>query len=327
MSGDFNGLGMSAVYGRLFAELVEGAVNAACRVSAARPGRRPSEAACRAGATVRQVLAEAVTGGRLAPATAAKYGDVLEKFTAWLDRSCRPALDRTAVEAFLAGRTGQGIGSGARRVDLGALRTVLDRLLNLDVTRPLQYAPAPPPVEGVCREELQRLMAAAADDLDRALLLLLNVLKLRPGQIVRLRSADFHPSEQRLAVRPERGRRCLLLRLPPSLNDILLRLRNRSGRGEWLFSSGRQADRAVTVRALQKRLDRIGVRCGVEVSCTAVRKGESIIDGNACRQVAATPPPYSLPPYSNHPARIELSLAVFPEIALPQRAPPQRRSG
>jgi hypothetical protein len=169
------------------------------------------------------------------------------------------------------------------------------------------------------------LLAAAEDDRDRALVLMLNVLKLRPGQIVEVRTEDIHLAERALALPHDQPGTCTLVRIPDELAAPLERILREDGGRQWLFSSARRSDRPVTVRALQKRLTRIAARCRRHVTCTALRKAESVLSPAAdCSDdpgpVRSKPSP---PVTADHPtpARVVMSVTVQPEEAL--RGPPR----
>jgi hypothetical protein len=320
------------MYARLLAHLFVGTYRAAefaARKAAAvcreRAAPHPSVAS---GNRVSDALRSAVQSGRLKPSTASKYRNVMAHFIAALGREELTAVTPDLVEEFLDARAALGVGRGGRRVDLGALRTVLDRLLGQESTAGLHYAPRSEPVEAATREQVTTLLGAAEDDRDRALVLMLNVLKLRPGQIVDVRAEDIHLTERALVLPHDEPGTCTLMRIPDELAAPLEHiLRENDGR-QWLFSSARQPDRPVTVRALQKRLTRIAARCDRHVTCTALRKAESILcaatdcsdDSPPVR--AGPPPPDPDAPLS--PARVVMSVTVVPEETF---CGPPRRHG
>jgi hypothetical protein len=184
----------------------------------------------------------------------------------------------------------------------------------------LRYPQRPEPVAAATREQVTTLLAAAEDDRDRILLLMLSVLGLRPGQIVALRTEQINLAERALFMPHKQPGTCVAIAIPDELAAPLERaLREDEGR-EYLFSSDRHPDRPVTVRALQKRLTRIAARCGQEVTCTALRKAESIRqpDGNGRDQTGpATSEPPS-PDGDSHvtPARVLISVSVILKEAM-----------
>jgi integrase len=330
METDFTGIGTSVMYARLLAHLFVGAYRAAeyaARKAAAvcreRAAPRPSVAS---GNRVSDALRAAVQSGRLKPSTAGKYRNVMAHFIAALGREELTAVTPDLVEEFLDARAALGVGRGGRRVDLGALRTVLDRLLGQDSTVGLHYAPRSEPVEAATQEQVTTLLGAAEDDRDRALVLMLNVLKLRPGQIVEVRAEDIHLAERALVLPHDQPGTCTLVGIPEELAAPLERILHEDGDRQWLFSSARQPARPVTVRALQKRLSRIAARCGRHLTCTALRKAESILcaagdcstDPKPVRSEA--PAPDAEAPLT--PARVVMSVTVLPQGTL--RGPPRR---
>ena len=327
MGGDFTGIGTSVVYGRLLADLVSvtfvGTVSGVKQVHALLKRCKPgATAGCSGGnllGQVHDVLLEALASGRLKSSSIDKYAIVLAQFISSLGCDDPGAVNGQAVAEFRRRRAAGGVGRGAQRVDLCALRTVLDRLLGLETTDSMHYAPRPDRVPGATREQVPGLMAAAVDDMDRLLLLLLNVLKLRPGQIAALRVADFRPLLGGVVVRHDKPEKSFLAPLPGELLTLLVRvLRDRDPDG-WIFSSSRCPVEPVSVRALQKRLARICGRCGVTVTCTELRKAESCISGDPIDAI----PSSDLQPASGRgltPSRAALRLGIF--IPRDHRGPP-----
>jgi len=223
------------------------------------------------------LLRGAVASGRLKASTARKYAYTVRQLVDTLSPGMLTNVARDDVKHFIAARKARRAGDAARRVDLSALRTVLDRFLGLSVTGGLRYPAPSEPVRAATPEEGARLLAAVDRDAERLMVLLLDVAKLRPGQIVALHVGDIRPEDGVLLVPDDRPGRRTALAIQPELMRLLSRVTHGHDRGEWLFPSPRCPDRPLTVRAFQKRFSRIAGRAGVTVSCTQLRKADTLI--------------------------------------------------
>ena len=288
MNGDSIGTGMGtgAVYGKLLADLLEVAAHALAqsaltvhdyvsRRMVAHQGS--SDPSARLPVVLSDALGEAADSGRLKPSTIDKYSNTILSFLTWL--GCRDLSEVTpsAVREFLSERAAHGVGRGARRVDLSALRTVLDKLLGYDATRSMHYPAPSDPVGAATQEQVSTLLAAASDDAERLLVLMLNAMKLRPGQLVRLRCVDVLLDQRRLAVWRDKAKKYDLVPVPDEIVELLRRLLQGTDGKCFLFSRACQPQMPISVRAVQKRLARLCVRCGLTLTCTELRKAESLL--------------------------------------------------
>ncbi len=281
MPSDFSGLGTNVMIPRLLADLVASAYGAVSFVArqtmTARRPWLPAPLSATVDKLVGEGLRNVVESGCLKLSTAEKYRHVTLRFVATTGCGKLADLSSKLVEKHLGERAAHGLGNGGLRVELAALRTVLDRLLGMRTTAELDYAARPEPIVAASRELTTALLDAVANDQERILLLLLNVLKLRPGQIAGLRAEHVRLAERIVVVPHGRPGKYTLTPIPAELVGPLDGLLRQANGQEWLFSSPARSECPLTVRALQKRLARIASRCGRYVTCTAMRKAASLL--------------------------------------------------
>ena len=288
MRGEFTGMALSAIVADMAFDLAETAMDRIQDKRSESPRRQERSSLRRTAPEEDRWAASCVD--RIAwglgqrehlPGTIYKYLNVLKHFMGWLGGTDVGAVTSKQVDAFLVDRAAAGLDCGALRVDLAALRTMLDKVLDMDVTRHLSYSPPPPPTAGLDEAVVQRLLDDADDARDKLLVLLANVLDLRSGEIASLRFSDFRVDEHVLIVRHEEKGKSLLVEVPEQLMSFVRELGDPAEPDSFLFHRPRDRLVPVSVRALQKRLRRLADKQQAQVTVRDLRSTPAIIQESA----------------------------------------------
>jgi len=262
--GDFTGLGLTAMAGRLVFEGIEFCLDAAQRKAnerdtgpLARLDRRSDLAALR----------EALIERNYKPGTVDKYMACVSRFVQSVRCAEPRELRRDDVFEYLNELRQNNLGNGALRLHLCALRTVFDRLLDLGITVDIKHAPRPAPRRPATREEVCRLMAACRNGRESLVIDMLNRSKLRVGQLRLLAT----PTDACLfgAANAEGGKNrpreaALLEVFATGTRDV-----------SWLFPSPRRLG-PLSTRTIRRVVERVSKSCGVRTTCTALGKAEDV---------------------------------------------------
>ena len=288
LASDFTGLGLSRAFGSLAFGLAEAFLGMASDwlsgVRQARAGETDVHGCLTCHPNLPRDLGQAaaqyLAHKGYQPGTIGKYVNITHHLFAWAGHSTLRSVTAKQVEEFMAARAAAGVGTAALRVDLAALRTVLDKIFELGVTRDLTYSPPSPPTPGLDQTDIARLLQHAVQAGDRVLVLAANVLDLRVGEIAALKFSDFLPHEKVVVLRNERKRRAALIEVPQRLLALVQELQGDTSRDAYIFHRPNDPTRPLTVRALQKRLKRLGAGVGANVTFRALRATPSVVSAD-----------------------------------------------
>lgn len=265
MSGEMDGVGSAVVYANLFLGLARWAAD---EVEGLRVRLR-EEARVRRELGEWERLEDMIVAGGYAESTAVKYAACARRFLEWL--GVRPyAATPTDVEDFLDHRRALGKGRADRRLHLASLRAVFDRLLQLEVTRGVQYPPKPEPVTPAREADVEKLCEVVSEVREAILISLLYVEKLRPAQIAWALWGGLSPDGRTLTVQWDTLGRRRTVKVGSKTRELLLKDRRSNPRAA-LFQSGARTEQPMTVSGIEALFRRLCAKAGVQVTCTAVR--------------------------------------------------------
>lgn len=208
---------------------------------------------------------------RYAPSTMKVYRRCIHQFLVWLSTAPNCCDENEVVRRSLEHMRATCCSVAKQRLYLAACRTILDRILGLDFTEDLHYAPTPPRIVAITEPETQLLWETSHSSRERLAFICLAGLQLRPGQAVLLRRSDIDLDRGIVATAKGRNRRRVRVEVPRVLLPVLRQVLAEIPHADHLFPSTRSQCGTLTVRAFQKTIEKIGRRCGVAASCTALR--------------------------------------------------------
>jgi len=267
IGGDFTGLGTAHLIGKVFLGTVE-ALLVACLEPRPTPAKS-SAAKLKPGINVAGDLSDALLVQGYAPSTATKYARIVTAFLQHVRPIRLVHLREDDVDDYLDHLKQRGMGNATLRLHLCAIRTVLDRLLGLDITVEIKHAPRPRPRPPATEDDMLKLLAACGNPKERFILNALNGSKALPSQLCRL-GAIGHPSlflwERHKDSIPD----------PPPCHVVPLVMdKTISPETGWLLPSSRRPG-PISPRTMRRIVRRVAESCGVRTTCTAVRLGPTI---------------------------------------------------
>jgi hypothetical protein len=172
------------------------------------------------------------------------------------------------VVAYLRG-LGMAEGHNAVvRVTLCAVRAVFDRILGWGITEGIRHVPPPPPRPVATDGQARQLCAASRDPLERRLVEVFLAHGLMPhrARMLGLRGTGDSPQEGpvvRIKAEAERD--------GFAGGELQFTVQREEHRDTvWLFASPGRG-RPLSTRTLRRRLRSLSERCGLHVTCTALR--------------------------------------------------------
>jgi len=272
-SGNMTGLGAVHLYRQLAEDLVS-----ACVKTAAAVGRRVSariENQLRADEWERQLEA-ALVAHNYAPGTVRKYSVCVARFLRAHRWTSADTLTGDDVRRHMSRLRSEGLGNGSLRLHLCAIRAVFDKILEKNITAGIVHAPRPPRRPVATEEQVTRLMAACRNDQERQIIHSLNSRGLLPG---RLRSLVRGAGDREALAEHTHGR-CSRTEARAEPSVAPAGSRDGGARHRWLLPSPvRQGP--ISLRTLQRRVERIGSICGTVLTCTAIRLAPTVSDEHA----------------------------------------------
>ena len=215
-------------------------------------------------------LEQVLLGREYAESTSRKYALIVFHF---LDATGgRP--DHADVKAYLEKLTLEGKSNAVVRVTLCAVRAVFDRILGWEITRGIAHVPPPAPRPVATQAQVNELFAARPNPTTDHLLQALYDHGLMPHQVRRLgrrddgvSAGDDEPESVLIRIRPEADGAAA-----PAERVLRFEVRPKEYSGtDWLFASPCREE-PLSTRTLQRRIAALATQCGLEVTCTAIRR-------------------------------------------------------
>ncbi len=116
--------------------------------------------------------------------------------------------------------------------------------------------------------EVRRFLDALPNAKHRAIAFVLYSTGLRVSECARLKVSDIDGARSTIHVRQGKGRKDRYVMLSPVLRSVLLEYARIEKPHDWLFPSGQRRDRHVTIRTIQRQVQRAADRAGLEKRVT-----------------------------------------------------------
>jgi site-specific recombinase XerD len=124
------------------------------------------------------------------------------------------------------------------------------------------------------REQVRRLFSVIVAPVDRAIFLLMLRCGLRVSEVASLRVGDVDWEQGAILVRQGKGRKDRRVYISSDAGAALrecLRVRPTKTLGGYLFWNQKQKSRALSVKAIQKKMERYALAAGIKASCHSLR--------------------------------------------------------
>lgn len=194
-----------------------------------------------------------------------------------------PPLERVSfreVERLIDRQHHQGLAPATINRRLYALKHFFDFLIEHHVvgTQPVKPShflrrgrPLP---KTLAKEQLEQLFAPIQHPVDKALFLLMLRGGLRVSEVAKLKLEDIDWTQQALRIEQGKGRKDRRVYLSPDAVANLracLQLRPGTVPGGYVFWNQKRRDRSLSVKAIQKKMERYAKATGVAASCHRLR--------------------------------------------------------
>ncbi len=209
------------------------------------------------------------------PHTVESYGIDLRLFFAHAGKSPQQVTWRD-VDGFVAEQHGRGLAAATINRRLDAVKHFFDYLaaetdtVPINPVKPSHHVrmgrPLPKKLTG---DEVRRLFAVIGNPLDRALFLVMLRCGLRVSEVAHLKVTDLDREQDALIVRQGKGRKDRRVYLSADATRALgecLALRPPKAPGGYLFWNRKRKDQPLSVKAIQKKMERYAATAGVMAS-------------------------------------------------------------
>jgi site-specific recombinase XerD len=227
-----------------------------------------------------ELFSEYLRRRNYSPHTVINYGLDLRLFFADIPKAPGEVTWRD-VDRFLTRQHAQGLAATTINRRMNALRSFYEFLLlerEGEVISPVkpshflrQGRPLPKKLSG---EEVRRLFAQITNRMDRALFLLMLRCGLRVSEVAALKPADIDWEERAVLVRQGKGRKDRRVYLSPDAAAGLREcrgLRPETVTGDRFFWNQKRRRRPLSVKAIQKKMERYARAARVKASCHSLR--------------------------------------------------------
>ncbi len=214
------------------------------------------------------------------PHTVESYAIDLRLFFARVEK--RPGkVTWRDVDGFIAAQHEEGLAATTINRRLNALKHFFDFLAGESLCAPsnpvkpshyLRMGRAlPKRLTGV---QVRQLFAGIGHEMDRALFLLMLRCGMRVSEVARLKASDIDWEQEALIVRQGKGRKDR--RVYISADALLglrecLRQRPMTVAGDYLFWNRKRPGQPLSIKAIQKKMERYAKAAGINASCHSLR--------------------------------------------------------
>jgi len=214
------------------------------------------------------------------PHTAENYRLDLRLFFVAVDRTPTQVSWRE-VDRFIATQYRQGLAATTINRRLNAVKRFYDYLAEEDLAhsvnpvKPSHFLRTGRPLpKKLTREHVGSLFAAIDNVMDRALFLLMLRGGLRVSEVAQLRLGDIDWEQKALLVEQGKGRKDRWVYLSADALSSLhecLRRRPLAAADDYFFWNQKRKRRPLTVKAIQKKMERYAQAAGIKASCHSLR--------------------------------------------------------
>ena len=214
------------------------------------------------------------------PHTLENYAIDLRLFFALANKLPRQVTWRD-VDRFIADQHAQGLAATTINRRLNALKHFFDFLMEDSTSAPVNPVKPSHHVrmgrtlpKQLTRAQAQQLFTNISNEMDRALFLLMLRCGLRVSEVARLKVSDVDWEQGALLVRQGKGRKDRRVYLSSdalaSLKACLVR-RPTKVPGNHLFWNQKRQAQPLSIKAIQKKMERYAKEGGVKASCHSLR--------------------------------------------------------
>ena len=207
------------------------------------------------------------------------YSLDLQLFFAEIDRPMNQVSFRD-IDGFIDLQHHQGLAPTTVNRRLYALRHFFDFLIEQQVvdTNPIKPSHvlrrARPLPRALAKEQLEQLFAQIRHPMDRALFLLMLRGGLRVSEVAQLKVRDIDWSQQALLIEQGKGRKDRRVYLSADAVASLqacVKQRPSGVPGDMVFWNQKRPGRPLSVKAIQKKIQRYAKTAGIAASCHSLR--------------------------------------------------------
>ena len=214
------------------------------------------------------------------PHTIENYGRDLRLFFAELDKDLRQVSWRD-VDHFVQQQARAELAATTINRRLNAIKHFFDYLvieqqvLGINPVKPSQFLRRGRPLpKKLSQEQVKQLFAQINNLMDHALCLLMLRCGLRVSEVAKLKLSNIDWDQKSLLVEQGKGRKDRVVYLSSdAITDLkaCLELRPASVPGEQLFWNQKRANRALSSKGIQKKVERYAKAAGIKASCHNLR--------------------------------------------------------
>ena len=214
------------------------------------------------------------------PHTIENYGRDLRLFFAEFDKDLRQVSWRD-VDHFVQQQARAELAATTINRRLNAIKHFFDYLvieqqvLGINPVKPSQFLRRGRPLpKKLSQEQVKQLFAQINNLMDHALCLLMLRCGLRVSEVVNLELSNIDWEQKSLLVEQGKGRKDRVVYLSSDAITALkacLELRPASVPGEQLFWNQKRANRALSSKGIQKKVERYAKAAGIKASCHNLR--------------------------------------------------------
>lgn len=212
--------------------------------------------------------------------TVESYGLDLRLFFAHTDKPPEEVSWRE-IDRFVQHQHRQGLAATTINRRLNAIKHFFDflvieaELLSINPVKPSHYLREGKPLpKKLTQQQVKRLFAVITNGMDRALFLLMLRCGPRVSEVAHLKVSDIDWEQKALLVEQGKGRKDRWLYLSSdaveSLRQCLPR-RPQSVPGDYFFWNQKRKNNRLSVKAIQKKMERYARAAKIEASCHSLR--------------------------------------------------------
>ncbi len=185
------------------------------------------------------------------------------------------------IDRFIEQQHGQGLAAATINRRLHAIKRLFDYLvveterLPTNPVKPSHFLKQGRPLpKGLSRQQVKQLFAAIRNRMDRALFLLMLRCGLRVSEVAELKLSDIDWEQKALLVRQGKGRKDRRVYLSPDTLEGLrecLAVRPAAVAGEYFFWNQKRKNQPLSIKAIQKKMERYAKAGQVSASCHSLR--------------------------------------------------------
>jgi len=213
------------------------------------------------------------------PHTIESYALDLRLFLDQVNKSVKKISWRE-VDQFIQQQHGQGLAATTINRRLHAINHFFDFLmehqrLTINPIKPSHYLRVGRPLpKKLTQDQVKRLFAQINNPMDHTLFLLMLRCGLRVSEVAHLKISDIDWDQQSILIEQGKGRKDRSIYLSPdavrSLKECSSR-RPRSVPGDYFFWNQKRKTQPLSIRAIQKKMERYAIAAGVAASCHSLR--------------------------------------------------------